>query len=99
MTATDVREKKPLTVWVGPAYRGGKTQTAELWEVDPKRPHVVKVVYVHSRTAAWVALSRIHCGWFALCTRYAHTRESVLGEVPICAECDAKMDRLAGGTR
>lgn len=37
------------------------------------------------------------CEWFALCTRKATRTRShpILGDVPICKECDEKMDRLA----
>lgn len=37
------------------------------------------------------------CEWFALCIRKATTtrRHPILGDVPICAECDAKMERLS----
>ncbi len=39
--------------------QGQEPTPAELREEDPNRPDVVKVVYLHSRTGAWVARSRI----------------------------------------
>lgn len=41
------------------------------------------------------------CQWFALCGRAATTtrRHSILGRVPICDQCDAKCERLSGGSR
>ena len=37
------------------------------------------------------------CEWFALCVREAVTTRPhpVLGDVPICKECNDKMDRLS----
>lgn len=37
------------------------------------------------------------CQWFALCVREAVTTRPhpVLGDVPICKECNDKMDRLS----
>jgi hypothetical protein len=37
------------------------------------------------------------CAWFALCTRSASTvrKHPVLGDVPICTECDDKIERLS----
>ncbi len=38
------------------------------------------------------------CTWFALCVRTAVGTLShpIIGQVPICAECHAKNERLAG---
>jgi hypothetical protein len=42
-------------------------------------------------------MTALLCMWFAYCTRTATTmrQHPVLGRVPICAECDAKMARLS----
>ncbi|AYR01207.1 hypothetical protein SEA_SCARLETT_40 [Mycobacterium phage Scarlett] len=38
------------------------------------------------------------CEWFALCDHEATSTEAhpILGEVPICDRCKAKLDRLRG---
>ena len=38
------------------------------------------------------------CEWFLLCDRDATDFRShpILGDVPICAECDAKVARISG---
>jgi hypothetical protein len=47
--------------------------------------------------AVKVHLSRIVCAWWALCsTKAASLRpHPLLGEVPICPDCDEKANRLA----
>jgi hypothetical protein len=40
-------------------YTATAPARAELRERHPTRPHIVKVVYCHSRTAAWIDEKRI----------------------------------------
>lgn len=44
---------------------------------------------------------RVNCAWFLLCKRAATTvrEHPVLGAVPICAACDAKVARLDGAAK
>lgn len=46
-------------------------------------------------------MTAILCQWFALCIRAATTTREhpVLGAVPICSECDAKIRRLEEGAK
>lgn len=40
-------------------YAATEPATAKIAGFDPRRPNVVKVIYEHSRTGAWVARRRI----------------------------------------
>ena len=51
------RSNSPEIVLV--EYAGTAPARAELHKRDPTRPHIVKVVYCHSRTAAWIDEKRI----------------------------------------
>jgi len=46
-------------------------------------------------------MAKLICRWFALCRREAVATEHhpILGEVPICRECAAKVARLEAATR
>lgn len=43
------------------------------------------------------ALLEVPCQWFALCTRHAATtrQHPTLGDVPICARCNDKIEGLS----
>lgn len=40
-------------------YLGSSPAPARVVEIDPARPRVLRVIYLHSRTSAWVARARI----------------------------------------
>ena len=95
---------KPLIVAVAPAAgsagRGSRLQLAEFRGLADGAPHIARVIYCDSRTGARVALGRIICAWFARCVRQAALvrPHPVLGDVPICADCNAKLANLSTGS-
>ncbi len=51
----DLREGDVVAV----AYAGGVPAGARVVGFNPERPHLIKVIYEHSRTAAWIAAARV----------------------------------------
>jgi hypothetical protein len=80
----------------GSAGHGSTVQFVEFHGLTVGAPHIAHVIYCDSRTGARVALNRIICAWFAQCTRRATLvrPHPVLGDVPTCHDCNAKLDRL-----
>jgi hypothetical protein len=57
---------------------GGGTSAAwaRVDALDPERPHLAKVIYEHSRTAAWIRRARVRSAYFPREGRPIRTEES-----------------------